>query len=184
MKTVATAVGAVLTAFAGSALANFDATSGAQLQKVWHTWDSIDERVFGDVRRDGRYECWNPRAGHFERVRPGEYQNDLDFHRCRLANGAYYSREAVISREECWNPRAGHFEAVRPGEVQNDLDFSRCRAVGGRYAERRYYRDHREYRDNGRAQECWNPRAGHFESVRPGEIQGDLDFSRCRIVRY
>ena len=143
MKTVATAIGAVLTAFAGSALANFDATSGAQLQKVWHTWDSIDERVFGDVRRDGRYECWNPRAGHFERVRPGEYQNDLDFHRCRLADGRYASREyvvrePVISREECWNPRAGHFEAVRPGEYQGDLDFSRCRIARSGYAPRYY----------------------------------------------
>ena len=29
-------------------------------------------------------------------------------------------------------------------------------------------------------QECWNPRAGHFERVRPGEYQGDLDYSRCR----
>jgi hypothetical protein len=96
----------------------------------------------------------------------------------------YPSRVEIRAGDECWNPRAGHFEEVRPGEVQNDLDFSRCRAVGGRYAERRYYRDHREYRDNGRAQECWNPRAGHFEGVRPGEIQGDLDFSRCRIARY
>jgi len=28
--------------------------------------------------------------------------------------------------------------------------------------------------------ECWNPRAAHFEGVRPGERQDDLDFSRCR----
>jgi hypothetical protein len=28
--------------------------------------------------------------------------------------------------------------------------------------------------------ECWNPHAGHFEGVRPGESQDDLDFSRCR----
>ena len=33
-------------------------------------------------RRYGE-ECWNPRAGHFERVRPGERQDDLDFSRCR-----------------------------------------------------------------------------------------------------
>ena len=31
-----------------------------------------------------------------------------------------------------------------------------------------------------RAQECWNPRANHYEGVRPGETQDDLDFSRCR----
>ena len=65
-------------------------------------------------------ECWNPRAGHFERVRPGETQNDLDFRRCR----------AVETRDqECWNPRANHYEAVRPGDVQDDLDFDRCRLV-------------------------------------------------------
>jgi len=32
-------------------------------------------------------------------------------------------------------------------------------------------------------QECWNPRARHFEEVRPGEVQNDLDYSRCRIYR-
>jgi hypothetical protein len=38
-------------------------------------------------------ECWNPRAGHFERVRPGEYQGDLDFGRCRrVVEGDYYGR--------------------------------------------------------------------------------------------
>src|SRR5687767_14256858 len=85
------------------------------------------------------------------------------------------------ARDECWNPRAGHFEAVRPGEVQNDLDFSRCRPIGSSRFERRIYRDSRELR--GAQEECWNPRAGHYESVRPGDYQYDLDFSRCRIVR-
>src|SRR5262245_49670266 len=94
-----------------------------------------------------------------------------------------YNRYELRAGDECWNPRAGHFEAVRPGEVQNDLDFSRCRAIGGRYSERRYYnRDYRDYRSDAR-QECWNPRAGHYEEVRPGEFQGDLDFGRCRM-RY
>ena len=94
-----------------------------------------------------------------------------------------YNRYELRAGDECWNPRAGHFEAVRPGEVQNDLDFSRCRQAGGRYGERRYYRDYnRDYRADQR-QECWNPRAGHYEEVRPGEFQGDLDFGRCRM-RY
>ena len=31
--------------------------------------------------------------------------------------------------------------------------------------------------------ECWNPRARHYEGVRPGERQDDLDFSRCRRER-
>ena len=45
-----------------------------------------------------------------------------------------------------------------------------------------YYRDrYRDYRDDHRDDwECWNPHAGHFEGVRPGERQDDLDFSRCR----
>jgi hypothetical protein len=91
---------------------------------------------------------------------------------------------ARTAGDECWNPRAGHFEGVRPGEVQDDLDFSRCRPIGSRYGdryvERRVYREplYRESR-----QECWNPRAGHYEGVRPGEIQNDLDFSRCRFYR-
>lgn len=50
-----------------------------------------EERRWRDDRyayRDHRYdqprrECWNPRAGHFEEDRPGEFQNDLDYSRCR-----------------------------------------------------------------------------------------------------
>ena len=84
---------------------------------------------------DSRQECWNPRARHFERVRPGEAQDDLDFSRCRVigyaprswSNDRYVYRSG--GREECWNPRAGHFEEVRAGEYQGDLDHSRCRIV-------------------------------------------------------
>ena len=76
-------------------------------------------------------ECWNPRAGHFEQVRPGEVQNDLDFSRCRGYGARYdngrYAERRYGSRQECWNPRAGHYEEVRPGEVRGDLDFGRCR---------------------------------------------------------
>ena len=90
--------------------------------------------------------------------------------------------------QECWNPRAGHFEAVRPGEFQGDLDYNNCRGAaygGAYYVDRgdryvgRVYRDDRYGRE-----ECWNPRAGHFEEVRRGEYQGDLDYRRCRIARY
>jgi hypothetical protein len=69
-----------------------------------------------------RSECWNPRAGHYEQVRPGEYQNDLDRSRCRVIARALYdnryydNRVYRDSREECWNPRARTFEQVRPGE--------------------------------------------------------------------
>ena len=39
-----------------------------------------DERV---SRRWDNAECWTPRARHYEEVRPGERQDDLDFNRCR-----------------------------------------------------------------------------------------------------
>jgi hypothetical protein len=117
-------------------------------------------------------ECFNPRAGHFERVRPGESQGDLDFRRCR----------AVDSRDqECFNPRTGGFERVRPGETQNDLDFRRCHFVG--YAMPDGYATPAVRESRTRRQECWNPRARHYEEVRPGEEQNDLDFDRCRLVR-
>jgi hypothetical protein len=41
-----------------------------------------------------------------------------------------------------------------------------------------------DWRDRGVRRECWNPRAGHFEEDRPGEFQNDLDYSRCRLMRW
>jgi hypothetical protein len=86
---------------------------------------------------------------------------------------------------ECWNPRAGHYEGVRENEFQNDLDYSQCRVKGGYYGADRYGNapryDERAYATGQR--ECWNPRARHFEGVREGEFQDDLDYSRCRVVR-
>ena len=142
----------------------------------------------------GRYdaqECWNPGAGHFERVRPNEAQNDLDFRRCRPArdegdtryyrDGRYYNDGRYYGQDvarECWNPRAGHYENVREGTTQPDLDYSRCRMVASG-SEPQYYGGSYQGRPDG-ALECWNPRAGHFENVREGTVQNDLDFSRCR----
>jgi len=125
MKTIAIAAGALLASIA--------ATASAQVYyERTHTYDPY--RGARAEFRDARDECWNPRAGHFEGVRPGEFQNDLDFSRCRPIGSRYVERHVERrtyrdSYEECWNPRAGHFEAVRPGEHQNDLDFSRCRLV-------------------------------------------------------
>ena len=109
-------------------------------------------------------ECWNTQAGRFERVRPGETQNDLDYSRCRPTG------TLRDDARECWNSRARSFEAVRPGERQDDLDMNRCHPI----AERGYARGRDEPR------ECWNSRARRFETVRPGERQDDLDMSRCR----
>jgi hypothetical protein len=130
-----------------------------------------------------------------------------------LATGAsaqYYSHgghwvQRAGGDEECWNPHAGHFEQVRPGERQDDLDFSRCRYIGARtydapvvqpapvytapgapapaYAPGYGYYERGSYGANA-GDECWNPHAGHFEQVRPGERQDDLDFSRCRPAGY
>lgn len=142
------------------------------------------------ARYDGE-ECWNPRANHFEAVRPGERQDDLDFRVCRPKYTGQGRPDWHAGERECWNPRAGHFERVRPGERQDDLNFRHCRPAGynsqygGGYRGDKYrddrYRDDR-YR-NDRGSECWNPRAGHYEGVRPGERQDDLDFSRCRPKR-
>jgi hypothetical protein len=68
----------------------------------------------------------------------------------------------------------------RCGEYQNDLDFGNCRVIGWRGDEREYRR--RDWREASR-EECWNPRARHYEEVRRGEVQDDLDFGRCRILR-
>jgi hypothetical protein len=105
----------------------------------------------------GDQECWNPRAGHFERVRPGEFQGDLDFGNCRSVGGLYYGAPVYNDRYV--------------GRIYRD----------GRYYDNRVY-DNRAYGDV--KEECWNPRAGHFEEVRRGEYQNDLDFRRCRVVRY
>ena len=37
-----------------------------------------------------------------------------------------------------------------------------------------------EANENRGAREYWNPRAGHFENVREGTFQDDLDYNRCR----
>jgi hypothetical protein len=115
---------------AGLVLATAAASASAQVYyERTYSYDPYYGRAAYPEARD---ECWNPRAGHYEAVRPGEVQNDLDFQRCRASGGAYaerrYYREAApVARQECWNPRAGHYEAVRPGEYQGDLDMGRCR---------------------------------------------------------
>jgi hypothetical protein len=115
---------------AGLVLATAAATASAQ---VYYERSYTYDPYYGARTIDSNSECWNPRAGHFEQVRPGEVQNDLDFSRCRGVGGRYvdnsrYERRYYGgSRQECWNPRAGHYEEVRAGEAQGDLDFSRCR---------------------------------------------------------
>ncbi|MEO7742559.1 MAG: hypothetical protein ABIR98_06470 [Usitatibacter sp.] len=125
MRTIAIALGTAATALATMASA----------QVYFNPYPRVD-------LRDSASECWNPRAGQFEQVRPGEYQDDLDMSRCRAIPGSYYdnryydNRVSRDAREECWNPRARSFEQVRPGERQDDLDYTRCRMISSE----RYYR--------------------------------------------
>jgi hypothetical protein len=120
MRTIAIAAGALLAA-----------ATGASAQVYYDRVYTYDPYYGNRIELRAGDECWNPRAGHFEAVRPGEVQNDLDFSRCRPIGGRYherrYYRDYRDNRQECWNPRAGHYEEVRPGEFQGDLDFSRCR---------------------------------------------------------
>ena len=121
MKTIALALGTAVAAVA------MPASAQVYIERSY-TYDPYWSARAGYL--DSRHECWNPRAGHFEQVRPGDYQDDLDFGRCRLIGGRYYpSRTYRTGREECWNPRAGHYEEVRRGDYQPDLDFGQCRVV-------------------------------------------------------
>ena len=73
---------------------------------------------------------------------------------------------------------------MRPGEYQGDLDFRNCRMAGGGYYNEQPRYVERDYRGYGYPrQECWNPRARHYEEVRAGEYQNDLDYNRCRVMR-
>lgn len=138
MKAIAIAIGALAAAAAASASADVYYGSRA----YYSPEPSLNSNI----------ECWNPHARHFEQVRPGERQDDLDKNNCRNMGApviayepvpvapapapAYYYDRRAYAGGECWNPHAGHFEAVRPGERQDDLDFSRCRPEGYRYAYR------------------------------------------------
>ena len=128
---------------------------------------------------DRPMECWNANARHFEGVRPGEVQNDLDFSRCRPLGD--YRVEQLDVPHECWNPRAGHYEGVRRGERQDDLDMTRCRIAGDYRAPAPRFQERAVTVPNV-PRACWNPRARHFENVREGERQDDLDFTRCHQI--
>ena len=112
MKTIAIAIGSVAAFVAAAAFAQ--------------PYDWRDRPVSSGAK----YECYNPRAGVFERVRPGERQDDLDLSRCHGVGGDWrYNRGSDSGPYECWNPRARTYERVRDGEVQDDLDFGRCRGT-------------------------------------------------------
>jgi len=147
MKTIAIAAGALCAALATAASAQYYSYGGRYAQRV-----------------DGTQECWNPHAGHFEQVRPGERQDDLDFSRCRTQ--PQYA--APVYNAPAYQPPPVYANPNEPGPAY---------APGYGW----YNNGSRGLTSND---ECWNPHAGHYEQVRPGDRQDDLDFSRCRPIGY
>jgi len=82
------------------------------------------------------------------------------------------------------NPDALISDPYWTGRREHGLNDGR-RSDGYYYYDNRNYSENRTYyRNNRDNMECWNPRARHYEQVRAGETQNDLDFSRCRSTRY
>ena len=100
MKKTAILLAAAAALSAGAAFAQYPSYQNdpdwAARQRAYDDWrwqHRDDDRYRDERWRDPRFaqgdwECWNPHAGHFEGVRPGEVQNDLDFSRCRPRGGA------------------------------------------------------------------------------------------------
>jgi hypothetical protein len=57
-----------------------------------YTHDLREQRAYRGYgyRGDPGIECWNWRARTFERAREGEFQDDLDYSRCRSYNDGGY----------------------------------------------------------------------------------------------
>lgn len=93
-----------------------------------------------------------------------------------------------IVRERRLAERYGPFPSGEDPRDRRDGYYAYDR--DNRYYGGVYGREHRQdWRDDRWTRrwsdmECWNPRARHFEEVRPDERQDDLDFSRCRPQRW
>jgi hypothetical protein len=108
MNRIAIALGSLLVAAAGSAFAENDEPYfppdlppwvGREPPRDYRPYGNEDRRYYRDERsryygesRGSHRECWNPRARHFENVREGEYQDDLDYSRCRVVSDRDYNR--------------------------------------------------------------------------------------------
>lgn len=61
---------------------------GPDLQDNWQSRQQPYRARWREYAYGGRpWECFNFRARTYEAVRPGEYQDDLDYDRCRPARG-------------------------------------------------------------------------------------------------
>jgi len=138
-KTIAIAVGSILTAAAPVAFGQYygrdyrdspryDRPDTARVLEARPLYES-------SVQRD---ECWNPRAGHFEEVRPEN--------KTRVGKGAAIGAVAggVIGHQlgdhgtgqtvggALIGGLIGHqIEKRNDNDRQDDLDYSRCRVAGG-----------------------------------------------------
>jgi uncharacterized protein YcfJ len=135
MKKTAIAVGALFTALAPAAFAQYqpDYRDGDNRDRTARVLESRPVYEYAN----GGQECWNPRAGHFEGVRPENHT--------RIGKGAAIGAVAggVIGHQTDSNIGTG-VGAVLGGIIghqierrnnendqQDDLDYSRCRAIGG-----------------------------------------------------
>jgi uncharacterized protein YcfJ len=139
MKKIAIAVGSILTAAAPVVLAQYytpDYRDRDYRDRDDRSARVLESRPIYDSVA-ARDECWNPRAGHFEEVRP---QN-----RTRVGKGAAAGAVVggVIGHQFGDSGTAqtlggavlggiiGHqIERRNDDDRQDDLDFSRCRTVG------------------------------------------------------
>ena len=140
MKKTAIAVAALFTALAPAAFAQYGNPDyrGDYRDRDYRDRSArvIESRPVYASSSNGQ-ECWNPRAGHYEEVRPENHT--------RIGKGAAIGAVAggVIGHQSDSNIGTG-VGAVLGGIIghqierrnnendkQDDLDFSRCRVVGG-----------------------------------------------------
>jgi len=140
-KTLAIAVGSLLTAAAPVAFGQYyggrDYRDNDRYDRRGDYARVIESRPIYESANAGRQECWNPRAGHFEEVRP---QN-----KTRIGKGAAAGAVVggVLGHQIGDNGTAqtlggaviggliGHqLEKRNEEDRQDDLDFSNCRVIG------------------------------------------------------
>jgi uncharacterized protein YcfJ len=133
MKTAAIAIGSICTALAPAAFAQ-DYSRDYRDRDNWRNSARVIESRPLYEAANGRDECWNPRAGHYEEVR-GE-------NKTRIGKGAAIGAVAggVIGHQidsgggtaagAILGGILGHqIERRNEDNPQDDLDYSRCRTV-------------------------------------------------------
>jgi len=138
MRTIALAVGSILAAAAPIAFGQYHDRDyrGDRYERNGYA-RVLESRPIYQSTAGSRDECWNPRAGHFEEVRPEN--------KTRVGKGAAIGAVAggVIGHQIGDNGTAqtlggallggiiGHqIERRNNDDKQDDLDYSRCRTVG------------------------------------------------------